>query len=195
MPDPQPTLPRADELIALVERCPWLVEVLRVVAATERTAWVGAGVVRDVVWDTRFARGFDPASVKDVDVAYFDDRDLSRQRDRQLEEELSRRRPDVEWDAKNQAAVHTWYPARFGVDVDPLPSVPDAVATWPETAVAVAVRLRDDVLEIAAPLGLDDLLDGVWRRNPRRVTVDEYRRRLARKRPEARWPGVRVVAE
>jgi hypothetical protein len=38
----------------------------------------------------------------------------------------------------------------------------------------VAVRLeRTGSIEVLAPHGLDDLLDGVWRWNPTRVTVAE----------------------
>ena len=69
---------------------------------------------------------------------------------------------------------------------------------------AVAVAAEDGTFEICAPLGLGDRLDGVWRRNPRSATQDEYgrarpqapRRTLAgleRKRPAERWPGVRVA--
>jgi hypothetical protein len=90
--------------------------------------------------------------------------------------------------------VHTWYPARFGVEVEPLTSTLDGIATWPETATAVAVRLGPaGTLEVAAPYGLDDLLDGVWRRNPRRVTAAEAARRLEGKQPSVRWPSVVVV--
>jgi uncharacterized protein len=96
--------------------------------------------------------------------------------------------------AKNQAAVRTWYQARFGARVAPLDSAAAGVATWPETATAVAVRLyADDGLEVLAPCGLADLLDGVCRRNPCRVTVEEYRRRLVRKRVPERWPKVVII--
>ena len=102
----------------------------------------------------------------------------------------------MRWDAKNQAAVHLWYPRRFGIAVDPLESALDGVATWPEYATCVAVTRSDDGdVRVGAPYGLDDLLDGVWRRNPRRVTPEEYRRRLSRKDPALRWPGVLVLPE
>jgi hypothetical protein len=58
----------------------------------------------------------------------------------------------------------------------------------------VAVRLRaDDVIEVCAPLGVDDLLNGIWRRNPRRVSVVESVARLRRHQPQVRWPGVTVI--
>ena len=69
----------------------------------------------------------------------------------------------------------------------------DAVLTWPETALTVAVRLRvDDTIEVIAPLGLDDLFSMVVRRNPRRVSVETYRERIAEKRYLQRWPRVRI---
>ena len=67
-------------------------------------------------------------------------------------------------------------------------------ATWPETATAVAVRLlADDRLQVVAPCGLDDLFGMVCRRNPRRVSVDQYHRRLREKRVAERWPRVVIV--
>jgi hypothetical protein len=184
----------AGELRALVSESVWLMEIL---ALVERSglpeAWVGAGVIRDLVWDARFGRGFDVTAVKDVDVAFFDPADLDAQPGRAAEEWLRQQAPSFSWDAKNQAAVHLWYPARFDVEVEPLHSMADAVATWPETATAVAVRRVCRRLEVLAPCGLEDLLGGVWRRNPRRVSRQEYLARIERKRPAQRWPGVRVL--
>jgi hypothetical protein len=50
-------------------------------------------------------------------------------------------------------------------------------------------------LIVEAPLGLDDLLGMVHRRNPRRVSAEEYHRRLASKRIAERWPRVTVVLD
>ena len=188
---------RDAEVLAILAGCAWLQHVLADVAAVDPPDWwVGAGTERDIVWGERFGGGFDPADVKDVDVAYFDPDHLDG--DAEVEAALAARDGTVTWDAKNQAAVHLWYPARYGVEVEPLASVAEGVATWPEPASATAVRLRPDAggpeLELCAPLGVDDLLDGIWRWNPVRCTRREYERRLAAKRPAERWPGVRVIA-
>lgn len=188
--------PSSDALVALVRGNGWLMRVLAAVReAPVPDAWVGAGVLRDLVWGERYGAGFDAALVRDVDVPFFDPSDLSRANDDRATARLHERLPDVPWEAKNQAAVHTWYPARFGGGaVEPLRSIRDAVGTWPETATAVAVRLRaDDAIEVCAPLGLADLLGGVWRRNPRRVSVEASRARLDRHQPGRRWPRVTVV--
>lgn len=195
----EPTAEESDgeeALRRMVGGCPWLMGVLGTLRQAQLPdAWVGAGAIRDLVWGERYGSGFDPLTVRDVDVVYFDPQDLSRERDDRATARLAGLRPDVPWEARNQAAVHTWYQGKFGgMPVDPLPSIEAAVATWPETATAVAVRLgASDEVEVCAPLGLRDLLGGVWRRNAVRVSLDRSLARLARHRPAQRWPGVRVV--
>jgi hypothetical protein len=194
---------REDELTELVLGSEWMRHVLHIVAALDLPdCWIGAGAVRDLVWDTRFGEGFDPARVEDVDVVFFDRDDLSAEREHAIERGLHEQEPSVEWDVKNQARVHLWYEARFGAKAHPLTSTTDGVSTWPEIATAIAVRLRpgrDVELEIAAPYGLDDLLDGVWRRNLNceynRATDADCRARIERKQPHERWPGVVVLDE
>lgn len=184
-----------EELRRIVLASPWLVRVLQTVRAGDLPdAWVGAGVVRDLVWDGRTG-GFDPRRVRDVDVPYFDGEDVRRERDDRADAELLRLAADVPWEAKNQAAVHLWYAARFdGTPYPPARSIEDAIGRWPETATSVAIRLdaRGD-LRVIAPCGLADLLGGVWRRNPTQVSVERSRLRLARQRVGERWPWVRVV--
>jgi len=190
------TADRSAELADLVLGCAWFAGVLVAVRDADLPdAWVGAGVLRDLVWGERFGSGFRPAEVRDVDVAFFDPDDLSRQRDRVATDLLLVRRPEIAWEATNQAAVHMWYHETFRTSpVAPLGSAADGVATWPETATSVAVRLGSgNQVEVCAPRGLTDLLDGVWRRNPRRVSVQLSRQRLARHDPARRWPGVRVI--
>jgi uncharacterized protein len=185
---------RADELRAILAAEPWFMDVLEVVAEVDPPDWfVGAGAVRDLVWDVRFGGGFEPARVKDVDVAFFDPHDLTSGRDAEVELALSTRRPEVTWDAKNQAAVHRWYPERYGLEVAPLRSTAEGIGTWPEPCTCVGARLEaDGALMVVAPLGLDELLDGTWSRNPVRVTPEEAERRRLRKDPVRRWTGVTV---
>jgi hypothetical protein len=195
-------LTRAEELAALVLGSDWMRHILHIVAALELPdCWIGAGAVRDLVWDTRFGDGFDPARVEDVDVVFFDPDDLGAEHEHDIEAKLHAQEPSLEWDVKNQARVHLWYEARFGGPARPLTSTTDGVSTWPEIATAIAVRLGPDhdTLDIAAPYGLDDLLDGIWRRNLdryfNRVTDADYQARLERKQPHERWPGVVVLDE
>jgi uncharacterized protein len=180
-------------LTELLRGEPWIMRVLSAVAASGLPdAWVGAGAIRDVVWGTLYG-SFSPAAVRDIDVAYFDPADLGMERDVAAQEALSRL-ADLPWEATNQAAVHTWYDQYFGgPPVDSFRGVHDAIATWPETATCVAVRLSPGGIEVCAPHGLADLLGGVWRVNPVRVTPAVSLARLRRQRVRARWPGVRIM--
>lgn len=154
-------------------------------------AWVGAGALRDVVWGSRYGAGFDPTLVRDVDVAFYDLAGIS---DEAATARLALTAPDIPWEATNQATVHTCYHTYFGgPPIAPFVSVADAIATWPEPATCVAVQLApDDQIEICAPLGMDELLGGVWRRNPRSISIERSRQRLERQQPQSRWPAVQV---
>ena len=132
----------------------------------------------------------------DIDVAYFDPRDLSRGRDRDLQSCLAHSHPDLPWEVTNQAGVHLWFEEAFGHAVEPLRSIEEAVASWPETATAVAVWLDPQgTIEVIAPLGLSNLFAQTVRRNPRRVSVETYRNRITEKRYSDRWPQIRVIPE
>jgi hypothetical protein len=182
-------------LAALVRSSDWLMAALRAVRDVDPPDWlVGGGVLRDLVWDRLHGRA-EPGRPRDVDLAFFDPLRLDPGRDAEVERALLARLAGVPWDAKNQAAVHRWYGRVFGAgEVAPLGSAADGVGTWPETATAVAVRLLDgDKLQVVAPCGLEDLFGLVCRRNPRRVSVAHYRRRVRDKRIADRWPGVRIV--
>jgi len=182
---------REGELLEIVRSVPWLLDQLDVARREGLPDWfIGAGAVRDVVWDIRFGSGFDPSRIEDVDLVFFDPDDLSHDREVAIERRLGER-----WDVKNQAAVHTWFEAKFGVPADPLVSTADGISTWPERCTCVGVRLEcDDSLVVAAPHGLDDLLDGVWRTNSVRVTPEVAAQRLRKKSPHERWPAVLVLA-
>ena len=155
-------------------------------------AWIGAGAIRNAVWDD--AHGRAPALGGDIDVV-FHDPCLAPGADDRFAGILRAACPRLAWDVTNQAHVHAWYPAYFGKDVAPLASLAEAVATWPDTATAVAVRLLPDgEFDVVAPFGLDDLFDLVLRWNPGRVSRDAFGARIDGKQWLRRWPRLRVVS-
>lgn len=184
----------AERLAALARATPWFMQALAHVRALCLPAWcVGAGAVRNLVWDALHGHAA-PSALPDVDVAFFDAGDPSAERDAALQRRLQVMAPQTPWEVTNQAGVHLWFERHFGHAVRPLLSLEDAIASWPETATAVGLWLDDaDRLHVIAPHGLDDLFGMVVRRNPARVSVETYRERVASKRYTARWPLVRVV--
>lgn len=162
-------------LEALVRASPWLMARLDDVRAVA-PAWVAAGAVRDTVWNGLFHVPDQPLP-GDVDVV-FHDPTLD---EGAIAAALASRRPDVRWEVVDQA--------RIGDTRD----LATSLARWPETATAVAVRLRDDdALDVIAPFGLDDLLGCVARWNPA-VDRSVFERRIVEKAWVARWPALRVI--
>ena len=182
------------ELVGIIEGNAWFIEILRIVRRLNLPEWcVGAGIIRNIVWDHLHSYVM-PSPIADVDVAFFDPTDLSRDRDHHLQARLASEQPDIPWEVTNQAGVHLWFEAHFGHAVEPLCSLYEAVASWPETTTSVAVRLTgSNAIEVLAPLGLDDLFGMVVRRNPARVSEATYLRRIAEKRYLQRWPMVQII--
>lgn len=182
------------ELGQIIHSTPWFMRALHAVrSVAPADACIGSGAVRNAVWDA--LHGYStPSFLADVDVAYFDPDDLSESTEKCYEKRLKEVRPELAWDVKNQAAVHLWFHKVFDQEVEPLRSLRDAVATWPEIALAVAVCLQPDgTIKITAPFGLEDLFSMVVRRNPRRVSVETYEKRIAEKMYAERWPRVRIM--
>jgi hypothetical protein len=128
-------------------------KILYAVRALElNVGWIGAGFVRDAVWDHLHRYGLSPVS-GDVDVVWFDCEHCSPDHDSYLEYRLKQQLPSLDWSVKNQARMHQ----RKG-DY-PSTSTGNAVLDWRETATAVAVRLGKEVLDITAPYGLSDLFE------------------------------------
>jgi hypothetical protein len=149
--------------------------------------WVAAGFVRSCVWDRLHCRAVSPLP-GDTDVIWFDAAACDAARDTALEAVLRQRDGTLAWSVKNQARMH----ARNG-DAPYLSAV-DAMRYWPETATAVGVRLdgRGEV-EVAAPLGLDDLFGLIVRPTPR-FAADKhavYLERIHARRWARDWPGLR----
>ncbi len=123
--------------------------------------WIGAGFVRNAVWDRLHGRP--PGGLSgDVDVLWFCPDRAHASADERLQAELSELQPRIAWSVKNQARMH------LRNDDAPYASTADAMRYWPETATAIAARLtRRGECEIAAPFGLDDLFGLVLRPTPR----------------------------
>ena len=151
--------------------------------------WVGAGFVRKLVWDHLHGHATSPLP-QDVDVIWFDPAHAEPERDRELEAALRGVDGTVAWSVKNQARMH-----RRNGDA-PYRSSLDAMRCWPETATAVAVRLAGpDLIEVAAPFGLDDLFGLVVRPTPRFVAEKHavYLERMRGKNWQATWPRLICV--
>ena len=182
------------QLVTIASESPWFMQALLAVRKLQLSSWcIGAGAVRNLVWDA-LHQVASPSALSDVDVAYYDATNLTAEHDAQLQQALASYLPSVPWEVTNQAGVHQWFEAFFGHAVEPLRSLEEAVASWPEYATSVGISIQPNgSLQVTAPHGLQDLFALVVRRNPTRVSVETYRQRVAQKRYAERWPKVKVM--
>jgi len=184
---------RRDELVRLVQTSPWFMSALCTVQALHLKSWcIGAGAVRNLVWD--HLHGYkNPSKLPDVDLAYFDPSAQPLQDDA-FQNILQTREPAIPWEVTNQAFVHTWFERYFGHAVEPLHSLEEAIATWPEYATCVGVTLgHQGHVEVIAPHGLEDLFAMRIQHNPTRVSVETFRDRVEKKQYMTRWPLATIL--
>ncbi|MEK0317901.1 nucleotidyltransferase family protein [Cohnella sp. 56] len=176
-------------LLELVQADERMMSVLRTVRNLRLPDWwISAGFVRSKLWDVLSGKA-EPTRLPDIDVIFYDDRDLNEAREKLLEAELERLLPGMPWSVKNQARMHVLH------DRPPYRSSLDAVAHYPETATALALTLDDAGRpRLGAPHGLDDALAMRVRPTPACSTDPTLRatfeRRIVAKRWDLIWPGV-----
>lgn len=182
------TLDDEQLVIKIVRNSPATMEVLRVVCRHSAALWLGGGSVRTLAWNYLTGRS---QEVHDYDIVYFDPRDLDEATDRRIEAELKVQLPrTLKISVKNQARMHT-------VNGEPQrSSLEDAIANWPETATATAVRIdgsNGSILTIA-PYGFEDILNLVVRPTPYHTNFPAaFDRRLVEKNWRTNWPELEVL--
>jgi len=172
------------EVAALCRTDPGMRAALEAVAAQgPPEAWIGAGFLRNAVWDVRHGRRPEVAGLADLDVVFHDAADPDPEADAAWEARL-RAALALPWSVTNQARMH----ARNGHA--PYAGVADAIAHWPETATAVAARLEGGEVALLAPHGWDDLFGMVVRPTPAFTARPEVvAQRMKEKGWLKRWPG------
>ena len=182
------------ELTNIIYANEWLMSVLRASRKCDLPDWfVAAGAIRGAVWDK--LHGYKvPTPISDIDVIFYDRNDLSQERDKKAEAELSNCLPNVEWDAKNQAAVHLWYKDVFGFSIEPILSSEDAISRWNSASIGVRL-LSDGNLYIFAPYGLTDLFEMKLRRNQRYIPRDSFLQKVNKSAIKEKWPMAQIISD
>ena len=170
----------------------WFMDALRSARALGLASWcIGAGALRNGVWERLHGRRLRADQLADIDLAHHSPRRTAPEDDARLARQLRQASP-LPWEVVNQAFVHRWPGARPGQP--PHADLAAALASWPETATAVGVWLdAAERLHIVAPHGVEDLMAGVLRKSPG-VDAQLFERRLQEKAFLTRWPGLRQAA-
>jgi uncharacterized protein len=153
--------------------------------------WLVGGCLFQTVWNLLSGRSPE-AGIKDYDIFYFDPDDLSETAELAIQQRAQGCFADLDiaLEIKNQARVHTWYPAYFGRPCPPLQSAREGIDRFLVGSTSVGLRRRAGQTAVYAPYGLDDLYQGILSPNPA-VDHGELYAQKARDY-QARWTWLRV---
>ncbi|CAN5571906.1 nucleotidyltransferase family protein [soil metagenome] len=182
-----------ETLIADAMRNPVNAElILRLADLGLNDCFLTAGCLFQATWN-RLSGQRPDWGVKDYDVFYFDDSDLSWEAEdaaiRRVQAATKELGVNVE--VKNQARVHLWYRQRFNADYPQLRSARDGIDRYLVACTCVGIEVATGALY--APNGLDELNAGILRMNPRHALPELFRQKALHY--QARWPWLRVATE
>lgn len=149
-----------------------------------------AGCLFQAWWNRRSGRP-PGKGVKDYDVFYFDDRDLSWEAEDAVIRRVQAAVADLgaEVEVKNQARVHLWYPERFGHAYPRLRSAREGISRYLVACTCIGIEFATGALY--APDGLTDLHRGILRPNPLTMAPALFAAKAAAYR--ARWPWLTIA--
>lgn len=178
----------ATELIAVIQHDLWRMNILRVVRSLNlNDCWIGAGFVRNKIWDVK--HNMERTTLNDIDVIHFDANKANQDYDLEIENELKRNHPNLNWSAKNQARMH------IRNHQQPYQNCLESISFWPETATAVAIRINhQNQLEYIAPHGLEDLFDLIVSPTPG-FNLTIYKGRIEQKQWKKQWKELDIRLE
>ncbi len=190
----RPAGEQSEALLAIVRSAPLLMAALTDARGMGLNDWwIVSGAIYNTVWNALTDRPL-TTGIKDVDLFYWDDRDLSYE----AEDVVIRRGAEVfaalplPVEIRNQARVHLWFEAHFGTPFAPLRSSAEGVDRFASKTHAVALRLEpDDTLSLYAPYGLDDLF--AFRITPNPVIDNRLTHETKAARAKAVWPEITFV--
>jgi uncharacterized protein len=173
---------------------PAVTKALEVLSDEFDHAYIGAGCIVQTVWNHMTNRPLH-YGIHDLDVVYFDEQDVSLEKEVEIEERLQTLLSDTPFkiDAKNEARVHLWYEEKFGKRIAPYSSLEAAINSWPTTATSIGVKVdQKGVFKVYAPYGFHDLFGLIVRPNKFLISRDVYEAKVAKW--SVRWPELEVIS-
>lgn len=177
------------DILNLVLKDKWMMKVLRIAEKQNLKDWViGAGFIRNKVWD--YLHGFEKKEIdtSDIDLVYFDPEGNTPEQDEILSEKL-KNETGINWEIINEAYAHTWNHR------PPYTSTEDALSKWTETATGIGIKLQNNKLALVAPNSIDDLVNLIVRRSPKFKfpgALELVKKRIKDKKWLEKWPKLKL---
>lgn len=156
--------------------------------------WLVSGALFQTVWNVLTKRP-PTHGIKDYDVFYFDDRDLSWGAEDEVIKRVAEATADmgIDIEVRNQARVHLWYTEKFGGTYPALTHARQAIDRFLVKACMVGVtRSPGGAYDLYAPAGLEDLTSMIARPNvTANFAPEKYDAKVARWKQM--WPELTVI--
>ncbi len=174
------------DILNLISEDKWMMDILHTAEKLNFPDWViGAGFIRNKVWDHLHGFSRPQIDTADVDLVYYDQNGNDQKTDEALSKKL-KEETGIEWEIVNEAYAHKWN------NLPPYRSTEDALSQWPETATGIGVKIENGELRLVAPYGIDDLVNLVVRPSPKFPDgIERVKERAAKKKWFEKWPKLR----
>lgn len=176
------------DILKIIEDDKWMMKIITFASSLNLPDWmIGAGFVRNKVWD--YLHGYEKEKVEtgDIDLIYFDQINIDKLKDIELSKKVSRQ-TGVEWEIVNQAYTHKWH------NRGPYKNTEEALADWVEIPTCVAVSLsQNGELRLHVPYGIEDLVNLVVKKNPNCSDSKSYKDRVTSKQWQKKWPRLKII--
>lgn len=174
------------DILNLIKKDEWMMEVLKIAEKLDLPDWViGAGFVRNKVWDYLHGFSNEKVDTPDVDLVYYDPKG----NDEKADEELSikiKNKTGINFEVVNEFYAHNFN------NIPPYKSTEDAISQWPETVTSLGVKLENGKLKLIAPYGIDDLINLIIRKSPKFPGTQEViKERVKKKQWFEKWPKLK----
>jgi uncharacterized protein len=153
--------------------------------------YLTAGCLFQSVWN--LASNQSPEwGIKDYDIFYFDDQDLSWEAENSQIERASKLFADlpITVELKNQARVHLWYEQRFGAPYPQLRSSQDGIDRYLVACTCVGIEVETGA--VYAPEGYSDLAEGILKMNSRNPQPEAFESKA--RHYQSRWDWLTIVS-
>jgi hypothetical protein len=179
------------DIIQMIQNDTWMMSILTKADRLNLPDWViGAGFLRNKVWDHLHDIKRDVADTHDIDLVYFDSMNQDEESDRKLSEGMNGIL-GLDWEIVNQAYTHKWHNRNVQYR-----DTAEGLSEWVETPTCVGVTIANGKLKIVAPHGIEDLVNLIVRPTPsRRSDLTLFYKRIESKKWLEKWPKLRVVVD
>jgi len=177
------------DILHIIKNDQWMMNILNIARDLNLQQWIiGAGFVRNKVWNHLSGKDTGTVDTRDIDLVYFDKNGNDEKSDKKLSSEL-KLKTGIEWEIVNEFYAHKWN------NLPPYSSTEDAISQWPETVTAIGVTFdENNNLKLYAPYGIDDLINFIVRPSPKfKGDIEKVKERMKQKNWHKKWPKIKLA--